>query len=60
MDLYEGMVMTYLAIAFATIICGFVIFMTEFTTVKYDCRNMSYPNAIDIPKTVIQQCKKEK
>jgi hypothetical protein len=47
------------AILIATFICGFIIYLTELNhqQIQYDCRFVSYPMAIDIPKKVIQQCK---
>jgi len=46
----------------ATVLCVFVIFLTELTKqpIKYDCRMATYPYAIDIPKEVIKQCKAKK
>ena len=42
----------------ATFLCGFVIYLTELNhrQVKYDCRYVTYPLAIDIPQEIIKQC----
>ena len=40
------------------VISGFVIYLTELIhrQVKYDCRYVTYPLAIDIPQEIIKQC----
>jgi len=45
----------------STFICGFVIYLAELPTQKvYDCKYVSYPNAIDIPQHIIHECQKRK
>jgi len=47
---------------FSLLICSFIIFLNEFSQykMKYDCRMVTYPYAIDIPKEIIKQCKEKK
>jgi len=49
------------ALFISTFICGFVIYLAELPAQKvYDCKYVSYPNAIDIPQHVIHECQKRK
>lgn len=53
--------MIYAALLLSTFICGFVIFLAELPTKQvYDCKYVSYPVAIDVPKEVIHECHKRK
>jgi len=51
--------MAKFSIVISIILCGFIIYITEFLPKKqiYDCSMVSYPMAIDIPKEVIEQCR---
>jgi hypothetical protein len=53
--------MAKFSIFVSIILCGFIIYLTEFLPKKhiYDCSMVSYPIAIDIPKDVIEQCKQK-
>ena len=54
-------IMKAISFLIATVMCGFVIFLTELTKqpIKYDCRLATYPTAIDVPQEVIKQCRKK-
>jgi len=42
-------------------LCGWIIFFTELARKEavYDCRMVSYPMAIDVPKEVVAQCRQK-
>ena len=43
---------------FSAFICWFVIFLSHLPMRGYDCRLASYPQAVDVPQEIIQQCRK--
>ena len=42
---------------FSAFICWFVILLSHLPMRGYDCRLATYPQAVDIPKEVIQACR---
>jgi hypothetical protein len=43
---------------FSAFICWFVILLSHLPMRGYDCRLASYPQAVDVPQEIIQQCRK--
>jgi len=53
--------MKTMSIFLATFMCGFVIYLSQLQSKQiYDCRYVSYPMAVDVPKEVIHECHKRK
>jgi len=53
--------MKTMSIFLATFMCGFVIYLSQLPSKQiYDCRYVSYPMAVDVPKEVIHECHKRK
>jgi hypothetical protein len=53
--------MKTVAVFLATFMCGFVIYLSQLPSKQiYDCRYVSYPMAVDVPKEVIHECHKRK